>query len=84
MTAEFTPAELAEANEKCGRIVEMITSIPKDDETHEALDQAFRLVWDAKQNIEARLLLARSRHSSPSPPAPPWERVVLQERGAKK
>ena len=31
MTTEFTPAELAEVNDKCGRILEMLNSIPKDD-----------------------------------------------------
>ncbi len=82
MTTEFTPSELAETNEKCGRILEMINSIPKDDETHETLDQAFRSVWDAKQNVERRLLLEKARHSPPTPPAPPWEKVVLG--GAKK
>ena len=77
MTTELTPAELAEVNDKCGRILEMLNSIPKDDETSEALDQAFRRVWDAKQNVERRLLLENARHGTPRDDVPPWEKIRL-------
>ncbi len=77
MTTEFTPSELAETNEKCGKIIEMITSIPRDDETNEMFGQASRLIWDAKQNIERRLLLENALHRKPSPPAQPWEKIRL-------
>lgn len=69
--------ELTEINEKCGKILEIINSIPKDDEAHATLDQAFRLVWDAKQNVERRLLLENARHGNPRDDVPPWEKIRL-------
>ncbi len=81
MKSEFTLEELFEANEKCEKIIEMIISIPRDDETYDLLDKAFRLVWDAKQNIAMRLLLDCLQRGEPFPPAPPWERKMDYERG---
>ncbi len=69
--------ELAEINEKCGKILEIINSIPREDEVHATLDQAFRLVWDAKQNVERRLLLENARHVTPRDDVPPWEKIRL-------
>lgn len=77
MTAEFAPKELLEANEKCDKIIEMIASIPRDNETHDALEQAFRLVLYVKQNIETRLLLERSQHGTSHPNTQPGEKIWL-------
>lgn len=80
MKSEFTSEELFKANEKCNKIIDMIISIPRDDETYDILDAAFQKVWSAKQNIATRLVADRMRRGLPLPPPPPWEKEITQRQ----
>ena len=57
MKKAFTVRDLYNANVKCDRILTLLRKIPTDDETYHNLSIAFQKIWNAKQNIEKRMLV---------------------------